>query len=129
MLLDEPTTGLDLGHQQTFLELVDEVRRDRRTTVISAIHDLTMAARYADRLVLLSVPLPDESDVVPRMLRGVGDELRPPSRFPTVVARDAVARAEPGVPRRPVPLHVAQHRFLEVDDAERSGGSEALLHP
>ena len=54
LLLDEPTTGLDLGHQQTFLELVEDVRHDRRTTVVSAIHDLTLAARYADHLVLLS---------------------------------------------------------------------------
>ena len=54
LVLDEPTTGLDLGHQQQVLVLVDGLRRSRDLAVISAIHDLTMAARFADRLVLLA---------------------------------------------------------------------------
>lgn len=54
LLLDEPTTGLDLGHQQTFLELVERIRTERGTTIVSAIHDLTLAARYADRIVVLA---------------------------------------------------------------------------
>jgi iron complex transport system ATP-binding protein len=52
-LLDEPTTGLDLGHEQQALELVDRLRHDGGLTVISAVHDLTIAAQYADRLLLL----------------------------------------------------------------------------
>jgi iron complex transport system ATP-binding protein len=54
LLLDEPTTGLDLGHQVRVLELVDELRRQERLTVVSAMHDLTLAGRFADRFVLLS---------------------------------------------------------------------------
>ncbi len=54
LVLDEPTTGLDLGHQQQVLELVDTLRRTRGLAVLSAIHDLTMAAQFADRLVLLA---------------------------------------------------------------------------
>jgi iron complex transport system ATP-binding protein len=53
LLLDEPTTALDVGHQQEVLELVDELRRDRDLTVVTTLHDLTLAAQYADRLVLL----------------------------------------------------------------------------
>jgi cobalamin transport system ATP-binding protein len=53
LLLDEPTTALDIGHQQHVLALVDELRRSRGLTVVSAMHDLTLAAQHGDRFVLL----------------------------------------------------------------------------
>jgi iron complex transport system ATP-binding protein len=53
LLLDEPTTGLDIGHAQALLELVDKLRREDGTTVVSTLHDLTFAAQYAERLILL----------------------------------------------------------------------------
>lgn len=53
LLLDEPTSALDVGHRQQVLELVDTLRRDCRLTVLAAMHDLTLAAQYADQLVLL----------------------------------------------------------------------------
>jgi len=53
LLLDEPTSALDLGHQQQVLELVDRLRLDDGLTVVSTLHDLTAAAQYAERLVLL----------------------------------------------------------------------------
>lgn len=53
LLLDEPTSALDIGHQQTVLDLVDAQRRERGLTVLAAMHDLTLAAQYADRMVLL----------------------------------------------------------------------------
>lgn len=53
LLLDEPTTALDVGHQQQVLELVDQLRETRSIAVLAAMHDLTLAAQYADRLVLL----------------------------------------------------------------------------
>ena len=52
LLLDEPTSALDVGHQQQVLELVEELRLDRGLTVVSAMHDLTLAGQFADRLVL-----------------------------------------------------------------------------
>lgn len=54
LLLDEPTSALDLGRRVDALELVDELRRERDLTVLSAMHDLTLAAQFADRLMLLS---------------------------------------------------------------------------
>ncbi len=53
LLLDEPTSALDLGHQQHALELVDRLRRSRDLIVVSAMHDLTLAGLYSDRLLLL----------------------------------------------------------------------------
>jgi iron complex transport system ATP-binding protein len=53
LLLDEPTSALDLGRQQQALELVDSLRRDDGLTVVAAMHDLSLAGQYADRLLLL----------------------------------------------------------------------------
>jgi iron complex transport system ATP-binding protein len=54
LVLDEPTTSLDIGRQQQVFELVAGLREHGELTVLSAMHDLTLAAQYADRLVLLS---------------------------------------------------------------------------
>jgi iron complex transport system ATP-binding protein len=54
LLLDEPTSALDLGRRMEALELIDELRRERTLTVLSAIHDLTLAGQFADRLMLLA---------------------------------------------------------------------------
>jgi iron complex transport system ATP-binding protein len=54
LLLDEPTASLDLGHAQQVLDLVDRLRRQDGLTVLSTLHDLTLAGQYADRLALLS---------------------------------------------------------------------------
>lgn len=53
LLLDEPTTSLDIGAQQSVLELLDDLRRERSLTVISSLHDLTLAAQFCDELLVL----------------------------------------------------------------------------
>jgi len=53
LLLDEPTASLDVNHQVRTLDLVADLVADGRTAV-AAIHDLSLAARYCDRLVLLA---------------------------------------------------------------------------
>jgi iron complex transport system ATP-binding protein len=53
LLLDEPTSALDVGRQQQVLEFVDRLRAEQRLTVLSAMHDLTLAGQFADRLLLL----------------------------------------------------------------------------
>jgi iron complex transport system ATP-binding protein len=54
ILLDEPTAFLDLGHQVRIHRLLAGLHRDRGTTVVFVSHDLNLAARYADRIVLLA---------------------------------------------------------------------------
>jgi cobalamin transport system ATP-binding protein len=53
VLLDEPTAALDIGHQQQALDLLDGLRAESGLTLVAAMHDLTLAAQYADRMVLL----------------------------------------------------------------------------
>ncbi|MET0989935.1 MAG: ABC transporter ATP-binding protein [Glaciihabitans sp.] len=53
LLLDEPTTFLDVTHQVEVLDLLLELNRDRGTTVVMVLHDLNLAARYADHLVVM----------------------------------------------------------------------------
>ncbi|MBB3085265.1 ABC transporter ATP-binding protein [Geodermatophilus sabuli] len=53
LLLDEPTTYLDLSHQIDVLELVGRLHTERGRTVVVVLHDLNLAARYAQRLVAM----------------------------------------------------------------------------
>ena len=54
ILLDEPTTFLDLSHQLDVLRIVRRINRERGATVLMVLHDLTLAARFSDRLVVLA---------------------------------------------------------------------------
>jgi iron complex transport system ATP-binding protein len=79
LLLDEPTTALDLGRQQQVLELVDSLR-DGELTVVSTMHDLTLAGQYAERLVLLDagrvVADGSAADVLPNVASYYGANIR-----------------------------------------------------
>ncbi|WP_435742612.1 ABC transporter ATP-binding protein [Nocardioides sp. SYSU DS0663] len=54
MLLDEPTTYLDIAHQVDLLDLLADLNEERGTTVVMVLHELNLAARYADHLVVMS---------------------------------------------------------------------------
>ena len=54
MLLDEPTAHLDLRHQDRVLKLVRRLTNDQGLSVLLALHDLNLVARFADRVALLS---------------------------------------------------------------------------
>jgi iron complex transport system ATP-binding protein len=54
LLLDEPTTFLDVSHQVEVLDLLTDLNRSRGTTVVMVLHDLNLAARYADQLIALA---------------------------------------------------------------------------
>ncbi|MFB7575896.1 ABC transporter ATP-binding protein [Streptomyces sp. NPDC056165] len=53
LLLDEPTTYLDIAHQVEVLDLVRRLNRERGRTVVAVLHDLNQAARYADHLIAM----------------------------------------------------------------------------
>ena len=53
LLLDEPTTYLDVAHQLEVLETVNRLRKERGISVVMVLHDLNMAARYADHILMM----------------------------------------------------------------------------
>lgn len=54
LLMDEPTNGLDLQHQLELFEFIQKITKEREMTTIIALHDLNLAARYADNVVVMS---------------------------------------------------------------------------
>jgi len=54
LFLDEPTSHLDIGHQIKILNLVKELNRNKKITVIIVLHDLNLASEYCDKILLLS---------------------------------------------------------------------------
>jgi iron complex transport system ATP-binding protein len=82
LLLDEPTTSLDVGRQQEVLDLVEDLRRARGLTVLSTLHDLTLAGQYARRMALLvegrivSFGRPEEVLTEERVSRHYGARVR-----------------------------------------------------
>jgi iron complex transport system ATP-binding protein len=110
LLLDEPTSALDLGRRVAALELVDELRRERSLTVLSVVHDLTLAGQFADRLLLLDdgrVAVTGDpasvlrDDVLARHFGGSLHVLTTPEGERVVVSSRTAAR--PGTLRPPAP--------------------------
>jgi iron complex transport system ATP-binding protein len=87
LLLDEPTTFLDLSHQIEVLELLCELNRTSGTTIVVVLHDLNLAARYADDLVVMS-----EGRVV---AHGAPGDVLTPSVIADAFALDAVVIPDP----------------------------------
>lgn len=93
LLLDEPTANLDIGHAVEVLEVVDGLRMREGLTVVTAVHDLTLAGRFADRLVLLgggrvvADGKPEEVITEERLSANYGRSIRviPGPEGPTVV--------------------------------------------
>jgi iron complex transport system ATP-binding protein len=54
LLLDEPTASLDVGRQREVLDLIDRLRGDKGLAVLATFHDLTLAAQYGERILLLA---------------------------------------------------------------------------
>jgi len=54
LILDEPTSHLDITHQVQILELISRLKRELNLTILMVLHDLNLAAEYSDRLVLMN---------------------------------------------------------------------------
>jgi iron complex transport system ATP-binding protein len=139
MLLDEPTSALDIGHQQQVLELVEGLRRERGVTVLSALHDLTLAAQYADRLVLLDrgAIVADGSpgevlteDALSRFSGARVEILRTADGSPVVVPRrrELESRDPAGGPATGTSGVGVVQRSDGVGDQGAGGGDQHVLH-
>jgi iron complex transport system ATP-binding protein len=72
LVLDEPTTGLDVRHQFELLDLIRREVDERGLTVLATLHDLTLAARYADRLVVVANGVVIDEGYPRDVIRGEG---------------------------------------------------------
>ena len=116
LLLDEPTTFLDMAHQLEVLELLDRLNREEGRTILMVLHDLNNAARYSHQVIALSRggvfdAGPPEEVVTPALLR-------------EVFGVEAAVLPDPrtGVPLCiPYGLHHAAGRRLTPDGAKRGG--------
>ncbi|MFJ9526793.1 ATP-binding cassette domain-containing protein [Streptomyces sp. SID5594] len=115
LLLDEPTTFLDASHQIEVLDLLTDLNRSRGTTIVMVLHDLNLAARYADHLIALA----------DGTLHAAGS--------PADVLTEATVRAvfglesrviEDPVSGRPLMLPIGRHHVRERPGAQEPSSAE-----
>jgi iron complex transport system ATP-binding protein len=109
LLLDEPTTSLDVGRQQDVLELIETLRRERSVTVVSALHDLSLAGQFADRLLLLH------------------DGVQVAEGPPDDVLTESIVRAFFGASVRLVPVDGSGHVLVPIRRARSSSPSDEVV--
>lgn len=97
LLLDEPTTFLDLTHQLEVLDLLCDLNRTRGTTIVMVLHDLNLAARYADHLVVMAEGAVLAQGAPAEVI--TPDVLRAAFRLDALVMADPVTGAPMIVPR------------------------------
>ena len=88
LLLDEPTSHLDVGHQLAILDLIRKLNREASMTVVAVFHDLNLAAEYCDKLLMLN--------------EGRAEALGPPEEVLTAERIRQVYRANVLVERNPI---------------------------
>jgi iron complex transport system ATP-binding protein len=117
LLLDEPTSHLDIGHQLDLLVRVRRLAEERGVGVLAAMHDLNLAARFADRIVVLShgrkhvegTPSEVLSEELLARVWGVASDLRqdPRTGVPYLLPHHVIPVGRPGsTPPDERPIHV-----------------------
>lgn len=109
LLLDEPTTFLDISHQVEVLDLLTDLNHARGTTVVMVLHDLNLAARYADHLVAMTEGRVHVSGAPQKVL--TEDNVRQVFGLESRIITDPTSG-------RPIMLPIGRHRMA-------AGGDEA----
>ncbi|WP_127753108.1 ABC transporter ATP-binding protein [Devosia sp. 1566] len=103
LLLDEPTTFLDISHQIEVLDLLTDLNRSRGTTIVMVLHDINLAARYADCLVAMAG---GQVQVI-----GHPDQVVTPATIQQVFGIASQVITDP-VSGRPIMLPISRHGTL-----------------
>lgn len=115
LLLDEPTTFLDINHQIEVLDLLTDLNRARGTTVVMVLHDLNLAARYADHLVALA------SGCV--HMSGRPEDVLTEETVRHVFGLESRVITDP-ISGRPIMLPIGRHRVAAIIDDETDRPSQ-----
>ncbi|MFF0259804.1 ABC transporter ATP-binding protein [Streptomyces microflavus] len=120
LLLDEPTTFLDASHQIEVLDLLTDLNRSRGTTIVMVLHDLNLAARYADHLIALA--------------DGTLHAFGPPAEVLTEETVRAVFGLESRVIEdpvsgRPLTLPIGRHHVLDRAGTVPTEGTRGSVRP
>jgi iron complex transport system ATP-binding protein len=115
LLLDEPTTFLDINHQVEVLDLLVDLNRARGTTVAMVLHDLNLGARYADHLVALAEGRVHVSGPPERVL--TEDNVQAVFGLQSRILTDPTSG-------RPIMLPIGRHRMLDDPALPRTTGYE-----
>lgn len=106
LLLDEPTTFLDIAHQVEVLDLLTDLNHTRGTTIVMVLHDLNLAARYADHLVAMA-----DGKL---HAQGAPEAVLTEATVRHVFGLDSRIVPDP-VSGRPIMLPIGRHRTVLVD--------------
>jgi iron complex transport system ATP-binding protein len=113
LLLDEPTTFLDLHHQLELLELLKDLNQSQQLTIITVLHDINLAIRYSDRIALLN--------------QGTLAAIGPPADVITSTNLRQVFRVEAVPLNTPVGLQICLLTPIAASNHSRDGPESVLL--
>jgi iron complex transport system ATP-binding protein len=119
LLLDEPTTFLDVSHQVEVLDLLVDLNMTRGTTIVMVLHDLNLAARYADLLVAMREGRLYAS--------GPPEEVLTAGTLRAVFGLDSRVVTDP-ISGKPMMLPIGRHRVGTSGPAAASAMPEGTLH-
>ncbi|MFJ7748933.1 ABC transporter ATP-binding protein [Arthrobacter sp. NPDC097144] len=109
LLLDEPTTFLDVSHQIEVLDLLTDLNRSRGTTIVMVLHDLNLAARYADHLVAVADGKLHAA--------GLPEDVLTEATVRTVFGMDNMVITDPSS-GKPLMLPLGRHHVAEARNSE-----------